>query len=330
MKSMRLFNRFLHAGKDGGSKGARILFSITILFIMAGISISGCNQEDEPNLLALDSSKESGALVINLSSPDSKSILPAIDLDIASYDISGTGPDSETFQYTDVTNDNITIDDLKAGNWEITVDAKNMDGVVIGRGSAYADVLDGSTAEIDITVVPLEGNGTLDITLTWSNDISGAISIEAELVGSAVMPLIFSINGSSASYNGEVSAGYYDLNIILKSDGNKKGGITETIRIIEGQTTSGVINIITKAPDAPSDLAANALSSSQINLTWADNSDDLDRQRRKQAEFLAYKVVCWNLIQEIVVINDQIKSDVELIMNQYPHNLYCPITIKKG
>ena len=41
---------------------------------------------------------------------------------------------------------------------------------------------------------------------------------------------------------------------------------------------------------------------------WADQPDDNDRQRRKQAEFLVWESVDWSLIDSIGVLNDQAKA----------------------
>ncbi|MBI2174948.1 MAG: DUF4433 domain-containing protein [Candidatus Omnitrophica bacterium] len=46
---------------------------------------------------------------------------------------------------------------------------------------------------------------------------------------------------------------------------------------------------------------------------WSDNLNDMDRQRRKQAEFLVYQSCPWSLIQEIVVINAAMRERVEAI-----------------
>jgi hypothetical protein len=51
---------------------------------------------------------------------------------------------------------------------------------------------------------------------------------------------------------------------------------------------------------------------------WADQPDDNDRQRRKQAEFLVWKSVDWSLIEGIGVLNQQVKSDVEAVLEQHP------------
>ena len=51
---------------------------------------------------------------------------------------------------------------------------------------------------------------------------------------------------------------------------------------------------------------------------WADNINDMDQQRRKQAEFLVHQFCAWELVQEIVVINEVMKTRVERIMATFP------------
>jgi hypothetical protein len=46
---------------------------------------------------------------------------------------------------------------------------------------------------------------------------------------------------------------------------------------------------------------------------WRDDINDMDRQRKKQAEFLVYRYCPWTLIDEIVVINTRIQQRVESI-----------------
>jgi hypothetical protein len=67
-----------------------------------------------------------------------------------------------------------------------------------------------------------------------------------------------------------------------------------------------------------------------VNLRyWADTLNDMDRQRRKQAEFLVYQFCDWSLIKEIVVVNDAVKSEVENIVRQYPQKCWRPIQIRR-
>ncbi len=63
---------------------------------------------------------------------------------------------------------------------------------------------------------------------------------------------------------------------------------------------------------------------------WTDNLDDGDRKRRKQAEFLIHNYCDWSLIQEIGVISNSVKAEVEKILNQYPQNIHCPINVHRN
>lgn len=47
---------------------------------------------------------------------------------------------------------------------------------------------------------------------------------------------------------------------------------------------------------------------------WTDNIDDMDRMRRKQAEFLVHESLDWSLIRSIGVYDQQRKQQVEQIM----------------
>ena len=51
---------------------------------------------------------------------------------------------------------------------------------------------------------------------------------------------------------------------------------------------------------------------------WTDDVNDMDRQRKKQAEFLVHQCCPWSLIQEIVVINAAMRQRVEAVQAAFP------------
>jgi hypothetical protein len=61
---------------------------------------------------------------------------------------------------------------------------------------------------------------------------------------------------------------------------------------------------------------------------WKDTVDDMDRQRRKQAEFLVHRKCDWELIERIAVINDRVKSKVNEIMANFPESARPPVIVK--
>lgn len=50
---------------------------------------------------------------------------------------------------------------------------------------------------------------------------------------------------------------------------------------------------------------------------WRDTVDDMDRQRRKQAEFLVHEFCPWEVIQEIGVLDGVAQAQVEAILKQF-------------
>lgn len=60
---------------------------------------------------------------------------------------------------------------------------------------------------------------------------------------------------------------------------------------------------------------------------WADTNEDMDRQRRKQAEFLVYQSCPWDIVSSIGVLSDSVKIKVEKILNQYA--MITPVQIQR-
>lgn len=62
---------------------------------------------------------------------------------------------------------------------------------------------------------------------------------------------------------------------------------------------------------------------------WSANYEsDIDRQRRKQAEFLVHRVCEWPLIQEIGVINGKMKDNVEKMIEKLPGHDHCKVAVR--
>ncbi|RPH74929.1 DUF4433 domain-containing protein [bacterium] len=61
---------------------------------------------------------------------------------------------------------------------------------------------------------------------------------------------------------------------------------------------------------------------------WSDNVNDMDRQRRKQAEFLIHRTCPWFLITEIAVINESMRQRVLLIQNAFATGDRRPVKVE--
>ena len=63
---------------------------------------------------------------------------------------------------------------------------------------------------------------------------------------------------------------------------------------------------------------------------WSDCIDDMDRQRRKQAEFLVHGFVDWRLIDHIVVIDDERRDAVRDILGSFDSHLGRDVVVERG
>lgn len=61
---------------------------------------------------------------------------------------------------------------------------------------------------------------------------------------------------------------------------------------------------------------------------WADTPQAMDRQRRKQAEFLIHRFCPWELIQEIGVVNVAVRDRVRDILRGLPMDYQRPVRVR--
>lgn len=242
---------------------------LTVLAVV--VLLAGCE------ILLGDLFEEEGSLVVTLRDEgvETMTITPDIEMLIASYDISGSGPDSDTFLESGVTTTTFVKNNLKVGAWTITVEAKNASGDIIAEGTGIASIQDGQTTTIDITVEPVDGNGTFEFTLEWPADQIDVPSVNATLTELDGMPVTctFSISGESATCSETLTDGYYDLTLQLLDDGVVAWGDAYSIRVIAGETTSytELLTVTDINPLASGDLEVNIAQDLQnpVTITFA-------------------------------------------------------------
>lgn len=205
-------------------------------------------------------SSEKGQLVLIIDNSIQKSITtiePPVDMNVASYRVSGTGPEGASFQLSGITGSLVTVDSLSIGNWQVTVEALNDSFDIIGAGSVSVAIVAGDTTYADITVVPLSGTGELEIEVSWPSGLLNDPSVSGTLapVGESSTDIVLTVSGDTATYqNNALDAGYYTLTLVLKEGTNEVWGIPVAVRIIAGETTTGIFTL-TSADIDPGNLS---------------------------------------------------------------------------
>ncbi|HEX3048780.1 MAG TPA: hypothetical protein VHY08_28790 [Bacillota bacterium] len=227
-----------------------------LLLIMIVI-LSGC-MGGVPN-----PTPKGGSLVININSAEFtiKTIEPTLDMTITTYDIYGLGPDGTSFRKENVNSSNVTIPNLAAGNWTITVDAKNDEGTVIASGytNPPVNVIAGASNNAKVILRPLSGSGALRVAVSWpanliTNPLVTGILTPKDGTGLNINFILAGDNLSATYENSNLNSGYYTLLTQLKDGTTVKWGAIESVRIITGQTAEGSFPL-TSSPGQNEDIS---------------------------------------------------------------------------
>ena len=182
-----------------GLNNRRLILIVVIGFVaFCAFVLAACKSPLSPS-----PSTKTGSLRISLTnSVNARTLLPPIDMTVANYAVTGTGPNNATFTLSS-TGAPITQDGLAFGSWTIVVDATNSSGQLIGTGAASAQVNTGETTAVTVTVSPIAGTGSLSIGVSWPASQVQTPSIAASLIPAlgTAQSLPFTITGSSASYS---------------------------------------------------------------------------------------------------------------------------------
>lgn len=200
-----------------------------------------------------DQSRTTDPVTLSLSSGDfQKDVLPkGQSLEIATYDVTGTGPDGESLSLSDVADNeshSVDLGRLAIGGWEFSAQGKNAEGTVLATGSTTC-YLAPSSKTCTLVLDQFPGSGSLSVSLSWSKaqvDQSHA-SVKATLTGQdgTVHTLSQSLSEGGALLTAEdLPSGSYILSAELLSDGSHVSGATSAVRIVSGGKSEGSVALV--------------------------------------------------------------------------------------
>jgi len=205
---------------------------------------------------------------------------PPVVMAIGSYDITISGGAGET-QSQDLPSSQTTttFSNLEAGEWTVTVNAYNTEepAVIIAVDTATAPIVAGQTTTVDLTVVPVSGQGTLDLEVSWPDGLLADPDIAATIAPldgdgtdiSALFTVDLDGDPDAASYSGSWDDGYYTLNLAVTDGGTTVWADAYAVRIIAAAVTAETI----------------ALAESDINGTRLTLTIDSDLQNPSTVVF---------------------------------------------
>ncbi|OHE63062.1 MAG: hypothetical protein A2001_15510 [Treponema sp. GWC1_61_84] len=213
--------------------------AIAILVFGIFISLSSCQlffgKASQP--------QGTGSLMVQVSTSTAKTLIPAYDMAVKTYDIHGAGPAGAVFDASGFTGSTLSKTDLALGVWTISVNGKNEAGDTIVTGTGTATLELGIEASLVITLRPLAGTGSLSLSLSWTTGLFAVTSITGTLTSTSgsARTLAFSAGADGHSYTytaTDLDTGYHSLELTLLDGVETRWTMVETVRIVKDQETS--------------------------------------------------------------------------------------------
>lgn len=225
----------------GRRPAAPLLLTIAAALALGAMVLAACANPLSP-LSAEKASKTGGTLTLTIDCATARTLLPPIDMNPALYTVSGSNSNGAHFE-EDTAEATLTVGSLAFGTWTVTVEAQNAAGTLIGRGQNSVSVNVGQTASLAVLVLPIEGSGTVSLSLQWDAAQTQTPSLAARLTPSAgaaiTLPFTIQSPGLATCTRTDLPSGYYTLELRLLDNGILVMGAMEVVRIVTGQTTSG-------------------------------------------------------------------------------------------
>jgi len=208
--------------------------------------------------LVLTSCQESGEepfdgalLRLQLTSPrfSHRALIPTAEaLVVDHFIITATGPDNQQLEVSSC-EDTVEIGNLLIGWWTIEATAYNSNGVALVAGSVRT-LLSRQTTTATVELTDLVGSGTLSVSVSWDIDqVGDDVALEALLFDQGMEsvtlqePSLDKATGT-ATIGATLPAGSYLLKVQLLSQDVVVSGASEAVRIIDGVTSSGNLELV--------------------------------------------------------------------------------------
>lgn len=248
-------------------------------------------------LIAVSCSNESAGtteLEVRILDQSSRAIMPENQglMNPASYRITLTLPDGSQ-KVVQSGEASTVITGIPIGVYTIVAESLDSEGKTIARGSEEYRLYKGHNSAT-VTLSELEGNGSMEVTVSWNpKSVEQNPIVELELFsqgGETVQIPSESIlqnntEGSTKLTIPSLPAGSYSLHARLKSDGYYVSGIVEAIRIARDQKSSGSLVFVIGNTSTVMNLGIQDNTSSPITGTITADPETVSNSEATQVTF---------------------------------------------
>lgn len=218
-------------------------FCITIIALFALVVLfTGCNPASSEDAF--------GTLTISLPSVSGDRGNPSsLVTDIDKYVVTVSYQGNSTYTQTETvgkSDGSATFSTLVPGVWNVLVKGYNVSNVQIAQGTTVATVEVGKTSTATVHMVSMEGSGTLDIEVLWTENLVDeedvTITVTATSMGASddpvSVPMVNATGGASSTGQILLEKGTYFIKATFKDDSNAyNDGRVVVVQILADGTT---------------------------------------------------------------------------------------------
>ena len=216
------------------------------VFAVLVLLLTGCaNPFSTPN------AAEEGSLTFRFSDGalSALTIGPGDSAAIETYHITGEGPNGASFVLSEISPEEpaVSKSGLVPGQWDIAAEARNAAGTVLLTSATEVTVAGGTGTVVTMVLEPVEGEGDLELRISWPTESERDLSVVAELEAvatEATEQLAFVPDESAGEgrvgveYEGSWDAGYYVITIQLLDGEAVVWGDAAAVWVLAGEQTS--------------------------------------------------------------------------------------------
>jgi hypothetical protein len=187
-----------------------------------------------------------GSLSIFIHEVGMRTIAPDVDMNVEYFSLSLEAPGRDPW-IREFSGSSFLSEEVPSGTWTLSLEALNLQGTIIGSNIPQEILIEpGVVTQAQVNVSPLEGQGDLDILVSWPDGLLQNGTLLATLEdsqGQSTMLTTTEIGPGQFQITGTASAGYHSFRIQLMEGNFLVAGAAEALRILAGQTTSGEITL---------------------------------------------------------------------------------------
>ncbi len=226
-----------------------VALAIAVLVTMLSVFI-GCSNEIDGSL--------TGSLTVRTSSANARTISPTpAEIGIVSYKVNGVYSDTITaFPEVTSSSNDITVENLLVGDWTITLDGLNENGVVIATKTQVVTIYERQNTEATFYLELFSGTGTVSIEIQWPSSVTSFTQIKGTITPAVTGKEGFLVAASTAtplegdfkSINqviNEFPTGSYQFKLEFLDAADNSVGLTyrEALNVYKNMTSSKTYTI---------------------------------------------------------------------------------------